>query len=156
MLSCPLPCPTRCVLLLSRPHCAIAVTHHCPCLTSNSPNPTPDHHTRAQSRRPSPRCFCAPCHRAQLAVVARRRRRALSCRDSPLGSPCARAGNEPNSARLGSARCGSVPERARLGSARPFHELVKEARLGSTLAREPARLGSRAIFWYFSLHYLVN
>jgi hypothetical protein len=68
----------------------------------------------------------------------------------------ARAGNEPSRARLGSARCGSVPERARLGSARPFHELAKEARLGSTLAREPARLGSRAIFWYLSLHYLVN
>jgi hypothetical protein len=65
-------------------------------------------------------------------------------------------GLETSRARLGSARCGSVPERARLDSARPFHELVKEARLGSTLAREPARLGSRAIFWYFSLHYLVN
>jgi hypothetical protein len=48
-----------------------------------------------------------------------------------------RAGNEPSRARLG-----SVTERARLGSARPFHELAKEARLGSTLAREPARLGS--------------
>jgi hypothetical protein len=71
----------------------------------------------------------------------------------PLGSPefelsmaTYRTGNEPSRARLGSARCGSVPERAQLGSARPFHELVKEARLGSTLAREPARLGSRAIF----------
>lgn len=29
------------------------------------------------------------------------------------------------------ARSGLVPERARLGLARPFHELAKEARLGS-------------------------
>jgi hypothetical protein len=56
-----------------------------------------------------------------------------------------RAGNEPSRARLGSARCGSVSERARLGSARPFHELAKEARLDSTLAREPARLASHIL-----------
>jgi hypothetical protein len=40
-----------------------------------------------------------------------------------------RAGNEPS----------------RLSSARPFHELTKEARLGSTLAREPARLASHIL-----------
>jgi hypothetical protein len=67
------------------------------------------------------------------------------------GISLARAGNEPSRARLGSARCLNE-----LGSVRPFHELAKEAQLGSTLAREPARLGSRAIFWYFLLHYLVN
>jgi hypothetical protein len=67
-----------------------------------------------------------------------------------------RAGNEPSRAWLGLAWCGSVPERARLGSACPYHELAKEARLSSTLARELARLGSRAIFWYLSLDYLVN
>jgi hypothetical protein len=55
-----------------------------------------------------------------------------------------RAGNEPSRARLGSARCGSVADRARLGSARPFHELGRQARLGSKVARELARLGSRA------------
>jgi hypothetical protein len=65
--------------------------------------------------------------------------------------PTTRAGNKPSRARLGAARCLNE-----LGSARPFHELAKEARLGSTLAREPTRLGSRAIFWYLSLHYLVN
>jgi hypothetical protein len=47
---------------------------------------------------------------------------------------------------LGSARCGSVPERARLGSSIPRAGERGSARLGSTLAREPARLGSRAIF----------
>jgi hypothetical protein len=62
-----------------------------------------------------------------------------------------RAGNEPSRARLGSARCGSVPERARLGSARLFHELAKEARLGSTLAREPARLASHTLVLFIAL-----
>jgi hypothetical protein len=57
-----------------------------------------------------------------------------------------RAGNEPSRARLGAARCLNE-----LGSARPFHELTKEARLDLG-----SRAGSRAIFWYLSLHYLVN
>jgi hypothetical protein len=57
-----------------------------------------------------------PCHQLTLAI---------------------RAGNEPSRARLGSARCSSVADRARLGSARPFHELGREARLGSKVAREP-------------------
>jgi hypothetical protein len=38
-----------------------------------------------------------------------------------------------------SARCGSLLQRAELGSARPSGELEKAARLGSLLAREPAR-----------------
>jgi hypothetical protein len=52
----------------------------------------------------------------------------------------------------GSIRAGNELSRARLGST-----LAREpARLGSTLAREPVRLGSRVIFWYLPLHYLVN
>jgi hypothetical protein len=43
------------------------------------------------------------------------------------------------------AELGSVPERARLGSS-----IRRAGERGS------ARLGSRAIFWYLSLHYLVN
>jgi hypothetical protein len=53
--------------------------------------------------------------------------------------------------RAGSARCLNE-----LGSARLVHFTSWQKKLGSTLAREPARLGSRAIFWYLSLHYLVN
>jgi hypothetical protein len=50
-----------------------------------------------------------------------------------------RGGNELSRARLGLARCGSLMQRAELGSARPSGELENEARLGSLLAREPAR-----------------
>jgi hypothetical protein len=38
-----------------------------------------------------------------------------------------------------SAHYGSFMQRAELGSARPSSELAREARLGSFLAREPAR-----------------
>jgi hypothetical protein len=48
-------------------------------------------------------------------------------------------------------RAGNEPSRARLGSARPFHELVKEAWLGSTLAREPARLTSNILVLFVAL-----
>jgi hypothetical protein len=47
---------------------------------------------------------------------------------------------ELSSAWLGAARCLNE-----LGLARPFLELAKEA-----------RFGSRAMFWYLLLYYLVN
>jgi hypothetical protein len=64
-----------------------------------------------------------------------------------------RLGLETSRAELGSARCGSVTERARLGSARPFHELAKEARLGSGSAREPYSGTYRCIIWWINIIY---
>jgi hypothetical protein len=59
-----------------------------------------------------------------------------------VGRDMTRAGNEPSP-----ARCGSVSERARLSSS-----ISRAGKRGS------ARLdfGSRVIFWYLPLHYLMN
>jgi hypothetical protein len=84
------------------------------------PNPTLDHHTRTQCRRPSPPhhpipcracclpymcCCCAPCHRAQLAVVPCHRRRASSCRDSRLELALRRAHLMPQFATVTPTYC---------------------------------------------------
>jgi hypothetical protein len=73
----------------------------------------------------------------------------VACR--PWAAMCA----ADSARRCITARGGNEPSRARLSSARLSHELEKAARLGSLLAREPARRANEPRYKIKSALYII-